>query len=264
MNTKNNWHDLRLRLVSASFLLFISAFCIYFGSYFFTLFIISLIGVIHWELGKMLSPMSAQTMWFSAFLSMFSSVCLLASNSAFLWPILFLLINFYFQRHFFHHSRNFGAFYSLAVIVCGIIFYRVRLEFGLYHTIWLIGIVVVTDTAGYLIGRIIGGPKLIPRFSPKKTWSGAVIGWAFAVGLSLWFADLVLQGLSSASIIGLTIILSMMSQVGDICESALKRACNVKDSSHLLPGHGGFMDRFDGTVGATLAFGALSPFLVGV
>ena len=95
MKTDNNWHDLRLRLISASFLLFMSAFCIYFGNYVFTLFIISLIGVIHWELGKMLSPMSVQAMWFSAFLSMFSTVCLLASNS-FLWPILFLSINFYF------------------------------------------------------------------------------------------------------------------------------------------------------------------------
>ena len=122
----------------------------------------------------------------------------------------------------------------------------------------------MTDLGGYFGGRIIGGPKLAPRFSPKKTWSGAVLGWAFAVGLSLWVAEKVLQDLSLTSIIGLTIILSMMSQVGDICESALKRACNVKDSSHLLPGHGGFMDRFDGTVGATLAFGAMSPFLVGV
>ena len=121
------------------------------------------------------------------------------------------------------------------------------------------------DRFGWLFwGRIIGGPKLVPRFSPKKTWSGAVIGWAFAVALSLCVAEMVLQGLSLTSIIGLTIILSMMSQVGDLCESALKRSCNVKDSSNLLPGHGGFMDRFDGTVGATLAFGALSPFLVGV
>ena len=71
------------------------------------------------------------------------------------------------------------------VIVCGLIFYRVRLEFGLYHTVWLIGIVVVTDTAGYLIGRIIGGPKVFPRISPKKTWAGVLAGW-FAVGLFSW------------------------------------------------------------------------------
>jgi len=68
-----NWHDFKLRLTSASFLLVVSAFCIYFGSYLFTFFIIFLIGVMHWELGKMLSPMSAQAMWFSAFLSIMAT-----------------------------------------------------------------------------------------------------------------------------------------------------------------------------------------------
>ena len=68
MSAYNSWYDLRLRLLSASFLILISAFCIYFGNYLFTLFVISLVGVMHWELGKMLSPMSLQAMWFSAFL----------------------------------------------------------------------------------------------------------------------------------------------------------------------------------------------------
>lgn len=260
MNTDSNWHDLRLRLVSGSFLLFISAFCIYFGNYLFTIFIISLIGVMHWELGKMLSPMSVQAMWFSAFLSMFLTVCLLASNSVF-WPVLFLLINFYFQRHFFHHSRNFGAFYSLAVIVCGIIFYRVRLEFGLYHTIWLIGIVVVTDTAGYLIGRIFGGPKLFPRISPKKTWSGVLAGW-FAVGLFSWsFVDNIAPQSLFIKFVSISILLSVSAQIGDMIQSYLKRRSDVKDSSGLLPGHGGFMDRFDGFVGAIVVTGLIFEWI---
>ena len=260
MNTDNSWHDLRLRLVSASFLLCISAFCIYFGNYLFTLFIISLIGVIHWELGKMLSPMSVQAMWFSAFLSMFSTVFLLASNSV-LWPILFLLINFYFQRHFFHHNRNFGAFYSLAVVVCGIIFYRVRLEYGLYHTIWLIGIVVVTDTAGYLIGRIVGGPKVFPRISPKKTWAGVLAGW-FAVGFFSWlFVENIAPQSLFIKFVSISILLSVAAQIGDMIQSHLKRKNNVKDSSGLLPGHGGFMDRFDGFVGAMVVTGFIFEWI---
>ena len=260
MKNNNNWHDLRLRLVSASFLLCISAFCIYFGNYLFTLFILSLIGVMHWELGKMLSPMSVQAMWFSAFLSMFSTACLLASNSI-LWPILLLLINFYFQRYFFHHSRNFGAFYSLAVIVCGIIFYRVRLEFGLYHTIWLIGIVVVTDTAGYLIGRIIGGPKIFPRISPKKTWSGVLAGW-FAVGLFSWlFVENIAPQSLFIKFVSISILLSVSAQIGDMIQSHLKRRSDVKDSSGLLPGHGGFMDRFDGFVGAMVVTGLIFEWI---
>ena len=260
MNTRNNWYDLRLRLISASFLLIISAFCIYFGNYLFTLFIISLVGVMHWELGKMLSPMSVQAMWFSAFLSMLSTLCLLASDS-FLWPILILLMNFHFQKNFFHHSRYFGAFYSLAVIVCGIIFYRVRLEFGLYHTVWLIGIVVVTDTAGYLIGRIIGGPKVFPRISPKKTWAGVLAGW-FAVGLFSWFfVENVAPQSLFIKFVSISIILSVSAQLGDMIQSQLKRRSDVKDSSGLLPGHGGFMDRFDGFVGAMVVTGLIFEWI---
>ena len=69
MNKNSAWYDLRIRLISASILLFACSFCIYFGGYLFNLFIIALVGVIHWELGKMLSPMSVQAMWFSSILS---------------------------------------------------------------------------------------------------------------------------------------------------------------------------------------------------
>jgi hypothetical protein len=154
MNSNNSWYDLRLRLISGFFLLIISAFCIYFGDFVFTFFVISLVGVMHWELGKMLSPMSAQAMWFSAVLSMVVTFWLLVSDSSF-WPILLLAINFYFQKHFFHQSRNFGAVYSLAVIVCCIIFYRIRLEFGLYHTVWLIKYPAVSVTTTIPISQTV-------------------------------------------------------------------------------------------------------------
>ena len=260
MNITSNLQDLRLRFISASLLLFASAFCIYFGNYLFTLFIISLVGVMHWELGKMLSPMSVQAMWFSAIFSIVVSVCLLASNGVF-WPIIFLLVNFYFQQNFFHHSRYFGAFYSLAVIVCGIIFYRIRLEFGIYHTVWLIGIVVVTDTAGYIFGRIVGGPKVFPRISPKKTWAGVLAGW-FAVGLFSWvFVENIAPQNLFIKFISISIILSVSAQIGDMIQSHLKRKSDVKDSSALLPGHGGFMDRFDGFVGAMVVTGLIFEWI---
>ena len=250
----SNWYDLQLRLMSASFLLVASVFCIYFGSYLFTFFIISLIGVMHWELGKMLSPLSAQAMWFSALLAIIATFFLLKSDN-FVWPMIVLFFNFYFQRIFFHHNRNFGAFYSLAVIVCGVIFYKIRLNFGLYHTFWLIGIVVVTDTAGYLIGRIIGGPKVFPRISPKKTWAGVLAGW-FAVGLFSWlFVENIAPQNLFIKFVSISIILSVSAQVGDMIQSNLKRRSDVKDSSGLIPGHGGFMDRFDGFVGATVVTG---------
>ena len=254
MKKTNNWNDLQARLISGLILLFFSGVCIYLGSYFFTLFVIFLVGVMHWELGKMLTPMSDQAMWFSAVLSMIVVFCLIGSESL-LWPILILLINFHFQRNFFHHSRNFGAMYSLAVIVCGIVFYKVRLDFGLLHTVWLIGIVVVTDTAGYLIGRIVGGPKVFPRISPKKTWSGVLAGW-LAVGIFSWsFVGNVAPNNLFVTFVSISIVLSVAAQIGDMIQSHLKRKSDVKDSSNLLPGHGGFMDRFDGFIGATVVTG---------
>jgi len=258
--THRKLHDLQLRLISASFLLVVSAFCIYFGSYFFTFFVISLIGVMHWELGKMLSPLSAQAMWFSATLSIVSTFFLLKSDSL-IWPVLILFFNFYFQKFFFHHNRNFGAFYSLAVIACGVVFYKIRLEFGLYHTFWLIGIVVVTDTAGYLIGRIVGGPKVFPRISPKKTWAGVLAGW-FAVALFSWsFVENIAPQSLFVKFVSISILLSVSAQIGDMIQSHLKRRSDVKDSSGLLPGHGGFMDRFDGFVGATVVMGLLFEWI---
>ena len=86
MNKNSAWYDLRLRLISASILLFACSLCIYFGGYLFTLFIIALVGVIHWELGKMLSPMSVQAMWFSSILSVAVTFYLVVSDG-FLWPI---------------------------------------------------------------------------------------------------------------------------------------------------------------------------------
>ena len=250
----SNWPDLQLRLISASLLIIVSAVCVYFGSYLFTFFVISLVGVMHWELGKMLSPLSTQAMWFSAALSITATFFLLEANS-FVLPIIILLVNFYFQKYFFHHNRIFGAYYSLAVIICGVIFYRIRLEFGLYHTFWLIGVVVFTDTAGYLIGRVIGGPKVFPRISPKKTWSGVLAGW-FAVALFSWlFVENIAPQNLFVKFVSISIILSVSAQIGDMIQSHLKRISDVKDSSTLLPGHGGFMDRFDGFVGATVVTG---------
>ena len=208
----------------------------------------------------MLSPMSEQAMWFSAALSVVVTFFLLMLDSLF-WQIIFLLINFLFQRHFFHHTRGFGTFYSLAVIICGTIFYSIRVEFGLYHSVWLIGIVVVTDTAGYLIGRIVGGPKVFPRISPKKTWSGVLAGWC-AVGLFSWsFVENIAPQILFFKFISISILLSVSAQIGDMVQSKLKRMSDVKDSSGLLPGHGGFMDRFDGFVGTMVVTGLIFEWI---
>lgn len=110
-------------------------------------------------------------------------------------------------------------------------------------------IVWTTDTFAYICGRLIGGPKLWPAMSPRKTWSGTVGGIAFAALAGAMFAALLPR--SAPMMLALAAVgLSIVAQIGDLAESALKRAFDVKNASELIPGHGGFMDRMDGVVTA--------------
>lgn len=121
------------------------------------------------------------------------------------------------------------------------------------------------DIGGYFAGRIIGGPKLWPRVSPKKTWAGALGGSGASLLIAAGFA--VLEFGKIGPLLALAALLSVISQLGDLFESAVKRRFGVKDSSHLIPGHGGLMDRLDGFVAAIVIaaiFGLLRRGLDGI
>ncbi len=146
-------------------------------------------------------------------------------------------------------NRRIFAGYAALIVLAGFGVVHVRAEFGLIWMLWLLGVVVATDIAGYFAGRLLGGPKFWPRVSPKKTWSGTVAGW-FAAALVGW--GFVIWAGAAPELIGLSIALSMAAQMGDISESAVKRRVGVKDASNLIPGHGGLLDRFDGLLGAAV------------
>jgi phosphatidate cytidylyltransferase len=122
---------------------------------------------------------------------------------------------------------------------------------GFLATLFVLLAVIVTDIGAYASGRSLGGPKLWPAVSPNKTWSGligGVLAASIAGGLFAW-----LSGTGSASwLAGLGLVLGLVAQGGDLAESALKRHFGVKDSSNLIPGHGGVMDRMDGIVTASV------------
>jgi phosphatidate cytidylyltransferase len=123
--------------------------------------------------------------------------------------------------------------------------------YGFSAIVFLFAIVWITDIMGYAVGRAIGGRKLWPAVSPNKTWSGtigAVVG-ALVAGLAVAAWD----GMALAPIAILAMILSMVAQGGDLLESAIKRKFGAKDTSDLIPGHGGLMDRLDGFIAAALA-----------
>lgn len=140
----------------------------------------------------------------------------------------------------------FGA--AILLVAYGLVDFREA--YGLPFVLWLMGIVIISDTLGYFAGRMLGGPKFWPAVSPKKTWSGTVAGWigTAILGWGIW-----LTGHGDASLIWVSPLVCFAGQMGDISESWLKRRAGVKDSSNLIPGHGGFMDRFDAVTGAVLA-----------
>src|SRR5262249_44540264 len=129
----------------------------------------------------------------------------------------------------------------------------VRLDavFGFVALVFVLLVVWVTDIGGYFAGRGIGGPKLWPRVSPKKTWAGAVGGFVASLVVACLFAALNLGKM--VPLLALAAFLSVISQLGDLFESAVKRRFGVKDSSQIIPGHGGLMDRLDGFVAAVVA-----------
>ena len=110
---------------------------------------------------------------------------------------------------------------------------------------WVLAVVWATDIGAYVVGRLVGGPKLAPAISPGKTWSGAVGGAAAAVAASFVLA--VWLGHTPSQIVAvLALAVSVVSQIGDLAESRFKRVHGVKDSGTWMPGHGGVMDRIDG------------------
>lgn len=156
---------------------------------------------------------------------------------------------------------------SLGVLYAGLpaiamIWLRSDVSLGLLAILFLVLVVVATDVGAFLAGRIVGGVKLWPAVSPNKTWSGL----AGAVGASALAAALFSLAVPGASALRLAIVgaaLAVVAQAGDLAESSLKRHFHVKDTSSLIPGHGGVMDRIDGLVAAALAVG-LATFLVNV
>lgn len=132
--------------------------------------------------------------------------------------------------------------------------------YGFVALIFVLLVVWVTDSGGYFAGRGIGGPKLWARVSPKKTWAGAVGGFAGSLGVAAGFVAFGFGKLGPLLLLGA--VLSTVSQLGDLFESAVKRRFGVKDSSQIIPGHGGLLDRLDGFI-AAIAVAALFGFLRG-
>jgi phosphatidate cytidylyltransferase len=132
---------------------------------------------------------------------------------------------------------------------------------GVKWTILFLLICWAGDTGAYFTGRKFGRQKLYAKISPKKTVEGAIGGLLLGVVVGIVFKLLVFRELSWFSAIAIPLVVGAVSQVGDLCESFLKRAFDKKDSGSILPGHGGFLDRFDGVVFSAPVMYALTRIL---
>ncbi len=149
-----------------------------------------------------------------------------------------------------------GAVY-IAVPCIAIIWLRSDAAVGRQAIFWLFAVVWATDIGAYFAGRGIGGPKLAPRISPGKTWAGLLGGMVCAALVGAVTA-LLLDLSHTAQLIVISALLAVVAQAGDLLESMVKRRFGVKDSGHLIPGHGGVLDRLDGLLTAAPAVAALT------
>jgi phosphatidate cytidylyltransferase len=150
-----------------------------------------------------------------------------------------------------------AGFLGFGLAACCFVALRDIEPFGLATVLWVSGVVVAADTGAFFAGRVIGGPKLWPSVSPKKTWAGlagAVVA-AAAVGAAFSGAT---TGTFVEQVSVVSAVAALVAQAGDLAESALKRRFGAKDSSGLIPGHGGVLDRLDGMSAATLVAAAVT------
>lgn len=242
------WDDLTARLGTSAVIAVVGIAAVYLGGIAF-LILVALVGaLLVWELAGILkaSPTVATRM-----AALAAALVLLAQILPPGWAMPLLILPAMVGLGSLERNRTAFAGYSMLIMVACYGLVSIRQDLGVIWVLWLVIVVVVTDIGGYFAGRIIGGPKFWPRVSPKKTWAGTIAGWIGAAIVGAIFLGL--TG-SASQLIGVSVAISMASQLGDIAESAMKRRQGVKDSSTLLPGHGGLLDRFDGLLGAALFF----------
>lgn len=248
-----DWRDLRPRVLSAVAMLAVGGVAIWQGGAVFQALVVLACAAMIWELLRMTA--SGAPGWLPLAAAALLAVIMAATPWRYGDGLVLLLAlppvaAFVLARQL----RLATALYALLIELAGLALISMRAE-GLTPLLWLVAVVVISDIAGYFAGRTLGGPKFWPAISPKKTWSGTLAGWLgaalFALGVMLW-------GGGSVWMLVTFPLIAFAGQLGDILESWFKRRCGVKDSSGLIPGHGGVLDRFDALLTAAVALSALA------
>ncbi len=245
---KRGHSELLLRIASALVLAPFAFAVAYWGGFAFALFWATAALLVLWEWGRFFSAKLAQQLvaiGAAALMATMLAIVFDRPGDIALISVAALVLAGVLTRGLWGPA---GLVYA-GSLIAGTVLLRGDPEWGLAAILVLFAVNWGTDIAAYCGGRLIGGPKLWARVSPNKTWSGGLVGAAVAAiaGTATgWFFGVA----NLAAVALLSIVLSIVSQAGDFLESAFKRNFGAKDSSHLIPGHGGLMDRLDGFITA--------------
>lgn len=265
--------NLQKRLISAAVLLPLVVAAIYFGHPWFTLLIAVFAGAAAWEWARIVAnrkvagqvtpvPTAPIDRWGLAATLGVATTVLAVGVAGFVGYAGLALIAVAvggvatFASGVFRDTKlaawNLLGIFYVPVPAMALVLVRNDTAWGMATLLWIIGLVVAADTGGYIAGRSIGGPKLAPRISPNKTWAGlgGAVAGAAIIGLLTGF---IVNHTNVWLLVLLSAVLGIVEQAGDLVESALKRHFGVKDASHIIPGHGGVLDRVDGLLAVALA-----------
>lgn len=245
--------ELGLRIVSGAALAAVSLAVLWAGPWPFGLLVGLLAALASWEWGRMVRHAS-----FDALTGLhigFVVCATLAACAGFAVPAVLVLavgaIVLLILRGFRRDALTGVGVLAIGVPAVGIAQLRADPSHGLEAVLFLLVVVWMTDIGGYIFGRSIGGPRLAPAISPGKTWAGALGGLLLAA-----LAGGALAAVFASRDIGAGVLLAVMlgvaAEEGDLMESAMKRRFDLKDTSTLIPGHGGVLDRVDGLLAAAL------------
>jgi phosphatidate cytidylyltransferase len=267
-----DWRDLRKRLVSAALLLPAALLCIWLGAEAWTALMAAAVAVLAWEWVRLCGFSTRRMPGMAVPLAVLAAgtlavadahgaaLALLAGGATMAWGLSPAAAPGRTRRAAPAGWLAFGVIY-IGLAGVALIHLRGDAAAGLGNVLFLFLVVWTSDIGAYLAGRSLGGPKLAPAVSPNKTWSGAAGGLLSSVTAGV-VAAYVMSGPGVAGQAALVAaVLGMLAQAGDLFESWIKRRFHVKDTSSLIPGHGGLLDRLDGVLAAAPAAALLAQLL---
>ena len=267
-----NWRDLRKRAASAALLLPAALLCIWLGAEAWTALVAAAVAVLAWEWVRLCGFSTRRLPGFAVPVCVLGAgtlavgdryllaLALLAAGALGTWLLA--------ERPASGRRTAPAAWLAFGVVyigLAGVALIHLRGDFGAgrANVIFLFAVVWASDIGAYLAGRAIGGPKLAPAVSPSKTWSGAAGGLLSSVTAGLVAAYVMAGTAPGVRVALVAALLGLLTQAGDLFESWIKRRFHVKDTSSLIPGHGGLLDRLDGVLAAAPAAAVLGAILGG-